>query len=457
MKIYAFATAALLVGVGTMGCAQTYHVMHYFGTTSTASTDPQAPGEPGVICQSRGGYLFSAGGTQGNPGAAFRVTIDGHYKVVHAFTGSDGQMPAGGLTLGRDGLFYGSTVSGGPGTWGTLYKMHSNGEVTTLHYYSGGDGGNPWAAPIQSVAGNFYGVTHGSFNYGTLYSVSPYGEYKTLHSMTIGQGIYQVAPLVQGTDFWFYGAAIDNAGTESPGNLYRINSSSDFEVLYTFDGTHGYHPAGGLIQATDGNFYGVATQGGTYGAGTVYEMTGDHSAVNVVYNFTGAADGGNPVGGIVQASDGNLYGTTYSGGANGAGVLFRLTLNGTYTVLHNFDSGSGSGPRSALMQHTNGRLYGMTSSGGAANLGVFFSLDAGLPPFVTYLPVYGAPGAAVEVLGQGFTADSQVYFNGVRANSTTVYPTYVKAFVPAGATSGNITVITGNVTLTSNKVFIVRP
>ena len=180
-------------------------------------TDPQAPGEPGVICQSRGGYLFSAGGTQGNPGAAFRLATDGNYKVMHAFSGSDGQMPAGGLTLGRDGWFYGSTVSGGPGAWGTLYKMRSNGQVTTLHHYSGGNGGNPWAAPIPSVAGDFYGVTHGSFNFGQIYKVSKSGQYTKLHSMVLFEGIYQVAPLVQGTDFAFYGAAIDSSGTGARG------------------------------------------------------------------------------------------------------------------------------------------------------------------------------------------------------------------------------------------------
>ena len=453
MKRKAFATAALLVALATMACAQTYVVMHNFGTTST---DPQAPGEPGVICQSRGGYLFSAGGTQGNAGAAFRLTTDGHYKLMHAFSGSDGQMPAGGLTLGRDGWFYGSTVSGGPGTWGTLYKMRSNGQVTRLHYYSGGNGGNPWAAPIQSVAGDFYGVTHGSFTFGQIYRVSQSGQYTKLHSMTLFEGIYQVAPLVQGTDFAFYGAAIATGGTQGPGDLYRITSTGAFDVLYTFDGVHGNHPAGGLIQAADGNFYGVASEGGSFGAGTVFQMTPDHT-VNVLYSFSGGADGGVPVGGIVEASDGNLYGTTSSGGVNGAGVLFRVTPSGTYTVLHDFTEATGSGPRSSLMQHTNGRLYGMTSSGGSANLGVFFSFDAGLPPFVTYLPTYGRAGGEVQILGQGFTDTTQVLFNGTPASFKLVYPTFIKATIPDGATTGPITVSTTNGTLTSNKVFVVHP
>ena len=371
---FAIASAMLIVAA-TPSSAQTLSIIHQFGTTAG---DPQNPSEPGVICQSRGGYLFSAGGTTGNAGAAFRVTTSSQYKIMHVFNGTDGQNPSGGLTLGRDGMLYGSTVSGGPGSWGILYKMSPAGTITRLHYFSGGNGGDPQASPIQSVAGDFYGVTHGSYNYGTIYKVSPYGEFSTIHSNAIGDGIYQVAPLVQGTDFWFYGAAIDNAGTESPGDIYRINSSSTFQTLYTFDGTIGYHPSGGLLQATDGNYYGVASGGGTNGAGTVFAMSRDHSAVWVVYNFTGGADGGTPVGGMIQASDGNLYGTTYSGGSFGSGVLFRVTLGGTYTVRHDFSPAGGSGPRSALFQHTNGRIYGMTSAGGTKNEGVFFSFDDGL-------------------------------------------------------------------------------
>ena len=443
----------LLVAVAAMASAQTYVVMHNFGTTST---DPQAPGEPGVICQSRGGYLFKCRRNPGEPGRSFpahhRRTLQGD-ACVHRERRPDANRGAhartGRMVL-RKHRFRRS------GTWGTLYKMRSNGQVKTLHYYSGGDGGNPWAAPIQSVAGDFYSVTHGSFNYGQIVKIFQSGQYTMLHSMTLFEGVYQVASLVQGTDFAFYGAAIDSSGTASPGDLYRITSTGIFEVLYTFDGTQGNHPAGGLIQATDGNFYGVASEGGSYGAGTVFQMTPDHT-VNVLYNFSGGADGGGPVGGMVEASDGNLYGTTSSGGANGAGVLFRLTTSGSYTVLHDFAGATGSAPRSSLMQHTNGRLYGMTSSGGSANFGVFFSLDAGLPPFVTYLPTYGRAGGVVQILGQGFTDTTQVFFNGTPASFKLVYPTFIKATIPDGATTGPITVSTTNGTLTSNKVFIVHP
>ena len=110
-----------------------------------------------------------------------------------------------------------------------------------------------------------------------------------------------------------------------------------------------------------------------------------------------------------------------------------------------------------MFQHTNGKLYGSTYFGGKFNQGVFYSLDAGLPPFVTYLPTYGRAGGVVQILGQGFTNTSQVFFNGTPASFNLVYPTFIKATVPDGATTGPITVTTTNGTLTSNKVFIVHP
>ena len=112
-----------------------------------------------------------------------------------------------------------------------------------------------------------------------------------------------------------------------------------------------------------------------------------------------------------------------------------------FTVLHNFEQSTGSNPI-ALIQHTNGFLYGDTFSGGLRNRGVFYRFDLGLPPFVTYLPSYGRVGMTVDILGEGFTAYSQVFFNGVRAQITTVEPTYMRVVVPDGATSGWITVTT---------------
>jgi uncharacterized repeat protein (TIGR03803 family) len=203
-----------------------------------------------------------------------------------------------------------------------------------------------------------------------------------------------------------------------------------------------------LIQANDGNYYGVTFEGGSNGTGVVFKMTPGH-AVSVLHNFDDTKDGGFPNGGLVQATDGNLYGTDDSN-------LFRITTGGTFTVVHTFTFSTGASPCDTLIQHTNGVLYGMTLQGGAARNGVFYSLTVGLKQFVTYLPIYGRVGTTVQILGQGFTADSIVSFNGVPATVTDVNPTYLRAIVPGGATSGWITVTTTKGTLKSNKKFIVH-
>jgi uncharacterized repeat protein (TIGR03803 family) len=247
-----------------------------------------------------------------------------------------------------------------------------------------------------------------------------------------------------------------SGGTHNYGTIFRISTTGDFKVIFNFDGTHGANPFAGLIEASDGNFYGTAIAGGLYGGGIAYQLTSGQ-AVMVLHNFSGGGGGSNEVGGLVQATDGNFYGTNNLGGRYGWGVLYRVTTTGDITVLHDFGWNTGASPQDTLLQHTNGILYGTTAVGGNNGRGTFYSFDLGRSPFVTYLPVYGRPGALVQILGQGFTDASEVFFNGTPATFTLVYPTYIRASVPDGATSGPITVTTANGTLTSNRVFIVHP
>ena len=334
---------------------------------------------------------------------------------------------------------------------GTIFKMSQDGSVTTLHDFTGGsDGEYPATAPIQSVKGDFYGTTEG-----TVYRITKYGRFTLLHAFTGSDGTLPNTQLVQGTDYYFYGTTVQG-GQSGFGTIFRVSSSGDFKVLVNFNGTNGTIPFSGLIQANDGNFYGVTFIGGSSYVGVLFRMRAD-GTFTVLHNFTGGSDGAHPVGGLVQASDGNLYGTNTTGGKNGHGVLFRATLAGDVVPLHNFALASGTNPQCALLQHTNGILYGDTYDGGKFGQGVFYSFDAGLPPFVSYLSTYGRPGALVQILGQGFTDASEVFFNGTPATYKLVYPTYIRATVPDSATTGPITVTTTNGTLTSNKVFIVHP
>lgn len=453
---------ALLFAVAPTLYAQTYKVLYSFGTKSG---DPTIPS--GTIAQSRGGNLFSTTGTGGSShlGTAFKITTAGSLTVVHSFQGTEGADPFAGLTLATDGQFYGAADVGGISTVqrngdGTIFKMTQHGTITTLYKFQGGaDCDGPVAPPIESLAGEFYGTaaTGSPVGQGSVYKITKYGNFTLLHTFTGGDGSMPLGALVQGTDYYFYGTTFFG-GTHNLGTIFRISSSGEFKVLFNFDGAHGAGPEAELIQANDGNYYGVTENGGSSNVGVVFKMTPPHYDVTVLHTFNNS-DGASPIGGLVQATDGNLYGTTGGGGQSNYpnGVLFRISLAGNFAVLHNFTESTGAGPLSALMQHTNGILYGTTTAGGATGNGTFFSMDLGLEPFVTFLPVYGRAGASVEILGQGFTSDSTVSFNGVPATSTVVYPTYMKAIVPGGATTGLITVTTAKGTLTSNKVFVVHP
>jgi len=451
----------VLVAASTSVSAQTYTVLHNFGSVAG---DPTGPRYSGVISQSRGGNMFSSADdhwTDDN-GTAFRISPEGTLKVVHRFGPPGAVRPVGGLTLGTDGQYYGTNEAGGIYGHGNVFKMKQGGGLTVLHPFDGNSGcSTPEAPPIESVKGDFYGTAIGDNNdntsHGCIYRVTKSGEFTVLHSFSGSDGAQPYAPVVQGSNFYLYGTTF-SGGTHGYGTIFRISTKGDFKVIFNFDGTHGANPYAGLIEASDGNFYGTATAGGLYGGGTAYQLTTGQT-VMVLHNFSGGSDGSNEVGGLVEATDGNFYGTNNVGGRYGWGVLYRVTKTGDITVLHAFDWNTGASPQDTLLQHTNGILYGTTAVGGVKNngRGTFYSFDLGLLPFVTYLPVYGLPGAVVQILGQGFTDASEVFFNGTPATYKLVYPTYIRAAVPEGTTSGPITVTTANGTLTSNHVFIVHP
>ncbi len=460
-------TGFTLIGVLAITIhAQSYKVLVNFNQV------PSVPFVSGIIAQSRGGYLLTttSDGDTGD-GVAFRITTSGVLTVLHEFSGPDGAYPRAGLTLGKDGRFYGTAIQGGSqdlclcsaSAAGTIFQMTPDGIVKTLHEFSGGaDGTIPTAPPIQSLDGDFYGTTFGDeteTNPGTVYKIDRFGDFTPLHAFTGADGAMPIGPLVQATNYWFYGTT-SSGGTHGLGTIFRVSHRGEFEVLFNFDGIHGAEPYAGLIQANDGNFYGVTRVGGAHELGVVFRMTPAHQ-VTVLHDFTGGSDGANPFGGLVQATDDYLYGGGGGGGAFGEGVLFRISTAGDLTVLHDFQQSTGRFPI-ALIQHTNGFLYGDTSYGGSnarqfSDGGVFYRFDLGLAPFVTYLPSYGRVGKTVDILGEYFTADSQVFFNGTLAQITVLGPTYMRVVVPDGATSGWITVTTTKGTLKSNKVFLVRP
>lgn len=454
----------ILAALNTPAHAQTYTVLYNFGSHTG---DPADPRYSGIIAQGRDGNLYSTADDHSSDGlgSVFKITPAGVLTVLHHFSGSDGQGSVSGLTLGADGNFYGTTDAGGVYSRGTIFRITAEGALTTLHSFKGGaEGSNPEAPPIEGIDANFYGTTAGgstTSDYGSVYKITPSGTFTTLHTFANIDGASPYAPLLQGTDGYFYGTTF-SGGTAGVGTIFRISSAGAFKTLLNFDGgsfSNGGHPYGPLIQGSDGNFYGSAATGGFEDAGVAFQVT-PSGVLSVLRSFVGAGDGANPVGGVVQATDGNIYGTNTSYGDDGEGVIFLTSPSGAFAVLYAFDCYSGARPQVTLLQHTNGKLYGDAGGvcfGGVFSQGVFYSLDMALGPFVTFLPAARQVGHTVEFLGQGFIGTSAVSFNGTPAPFTVVSDTYLTATVPEGATSGFVTVTTPGGTLKSNKKFLVKP
>jgi uncharacterized repeat protein (TIGR03803 family) len=452
----------------TVAHAQTFSVLYNFGTKSG---DPTNPSSSGIVAQGRDGKMYSTalGGAAG-PGAMFKITTGGKLTVPYSFniTDVDPFNPFSGLTLATDGNFYGATLSGGTFGMGTVFKITPSGVLTVLHSFAGSDGSEAYAPPIQGADGNFYGTARqgGANASGVVYKITPSGKFTTLYSFDDVHGYGPLAPLVQGTDGNFYGTAQRGGANEFYGVVYKITASGKFTVIYDFDGTHGGQPVGPLIQASDGSLYGTATGGGSKNSGVVFKVTAA-GKYTVLHNINGTTDGSGPVAGLVQATDGKLYGTTPSGGATNQGTIFRIspTKPYSYKVLYNFDGTTGANPQVTLLQHTNGVLYGDTYSGGTGNVnpcmtgncGVFYSLNVGLGPFVSLVSTSAKVGKSIGILGQGFTGTTGVSFNGTAAIFNISSDTYLTATVPNGATTGPVTVVTPSGTLTSNKAFRVTP
>jgi len=439
--------------------AQTYTDLHNFN----CATEGCGPTYTSLLAQGRDGNLYgtaSSGGTYGD-GTVFKITPKGVVTTLHNFDGTDGYYPMGGLVLGTDGNFYGTTQFSNTGA-GTLFKITPAGVLTTLHTFAGGlnDGASPLTAPTLGNDGNFYGasgVDQGT-NAGISYKYSAQSGYTVLS--TLGQtvpGSGFIAPLIQGIDGNFYSTNY-GGGTNGAGTVYSLSTTGGANVIYNFDTTHGGWGYAPLVQDAQGNLYGTEAQGGTLGGGVVFKVTTGGS-ITTLYNFTdycpGQSYGCVPSGGLVLGSDKNLYGSTYRGGANNDGVLFKLTTSGTYTQLATLDGSDGAATESTPIQLTNGTIYGVTSTGGAYGGGVLYSLNAGLKPFVGLLFNTGNVGMTVGVLGQGLKSTKSVTFNGKSATFKVISNNYLTAVVPSGATTGSVTVKTSSSTYESNRQFVV--
>lgn len=444
----------IMLNIHTLSFAQTVTDLYSFtGKNSSEGPTNVTP------MQGRDGTLY--GTTQVPNGTIFRVTTGGVFRQLYGFASSTGDEPDGGLILATNGNLYGTAAYGGTSNYGVLFKLTSTGSYSVLHQFAGGtDGALPASPPIQARDGNLYGTTYGNATTSsTIYRYSPAtGSYSTVYQFDPAVGSSIIAPLTQATNGNLYGTAY-LGGASNCGSLFEIATSGTLIWSYSFPcAPGGASPVGPLLQAADGNFYGTASAGGTgQGAGVVFELD-QGGTISILYNFQGfdkgVVDGASPFGGLIQGTDGNLYGTTFEGGSKASGTLFQIATDGSYKLLYSFTPEIGISPRAALLQHTNGLFYGTASGGGKLKFGSVFSLDMGLGPFVTFVRPSGGISGTAQILGQGLTGTSNVTFNGVAATSfKVVSDTYLTAVIPTGATTGPVEVTTPGGTFTSSKNF----
>jgi len=308
-------------------------------------------------------YGTTCNGGSSSKGTVFRMTPAGILTTLVNFTGTNGSNPSAAMVQGSDGNFYGTTQSGGSGQYGTVFKMTPAGALTTLVNFavSFTNGYNPRAGLVQGSDGNFYGTTYAGGsgnNYGTVFKMTPAGVLTTLVSFTSANGGKFEAGLVQGSDGNFYGTT-SGGGSSGKGTVFKMTPAGALTTLVNFTGTNGSYPKAELVQDSDGNFYGTTSSGGSgVDYGTVFKMT-PAGALTTFVNFN-SNTARYPKSGLVQGSDGNFYGTTSGGGSSNYGTMFKMTPAGALTTLVDFTVTNGNNPRTGLVQGSDGNFYGTT-------------------------------------------------------------------------------------------------
>jgi uncharacterized repeat protein (TIGR03803 family) len=354
--------------------AQTFTVLHTFAGPTKDGGNPEA----GLILDStRNLYGTTASGGASDSGTVFRVTAAGKEMLLYSFgeAPTDGTQAVASLLRDSKGNLYGTTENGGASFAGTVFKLDKARKETLLFSFNGGTtGNNPVAGLVMDAKGNLYGTAEsgglGSFgNGGIVFKIDTAGHESTLYNFCSVTSCTDGWTPKAGLILWkgnLYGTT-RAGGTHDFGTVFKLTPSGKETVLYSFgeNTDDGFYPVAGLVPDSKGNFYGTTSAGG-FGYGTVFKLTAARKE-NVLYPFTGHADGNMPLAGLVRDGNGNLYGTTENGGSDQVGVVFKLSPGGKETVLYNFTGkADGREPVAGLVLDRKGDLYGTTPSGGGS-------------------------------------------------------------------------------------------
>jgi len=328
---------------------------------------------------------------------------------------------------------------------------------TTLLTFDGANGANPKSVTlVQSVDGDLYGTTSAggstancSAGCGTIFKISLDGKLTTLHNFCdqpdCTEGMNPQAGLIQATDGNFYGTTLGGGSHNGNGTVYRMTPDGMVTTIYSFcamqNCADGYSPDAALVQAADGNLYGTASGGGTKDSGTVFKIT-PAGALTTLYSFCvqpDCADGANPVSELTQGADGNLYGMTSQGG-KGSGTIFNINSSGALTTIYTFCSkaqcADGGNPKGGLIRGADGSFYGTTFAGGTGNAGTIFMVTpqgalTTIFSFCTGCAVGAAPYSTLVQDGDG-NFYGTAYYGGAKGQGTAFKVTPPPKVTPPG-------------------------
>lgn len=405
------------IGGGTSGGGTVFKLSasnNYALTTLHSFSGPDGLIPIAGLIMDPAGNLFgatAAGGTSCCDGTVFKLDASNNYALttLHNFAALDGRVPLGGLASDTAGNLYGTAWYGGANNLGTVFKLdRSSGyALTTLHAFGGPDGALPAAGLVADAAGNLYGTTQegGPSAYGTVFRLDASNHYAltVLHGFTYFDGALPIATPVLDSAGNLYGTT-QNGGPLGHGTVFKLDASSNY-VLTTlhlfFEGFDGVGPLGALLEDSVGNLYGTTETGGGANRGTVFKLDAARNyQLTILHSFSGF-DGAGPQATLVADSVGNLYGTTFGGGAPGTGTtilgygtVFRLDASRNYalTTLHRFDVDDRF-PTGGLVLDSAGNLYGTTTVDLAfgAPTGTIFKLDAARGYALTRLYAFSGP------------------------------------------------------------------
>lgn len=300
-------------------------------------------------------------------------------SVVYSFAGAaDSETPTASLIQAGNGNFYGTTLGNFFTDYGSIFQVTPSGTFTTIYNFGGiTDSATPFAPLYQGADGNLYGTTYGNLLLGTdgsVFYITPSGTLSTVYSFTGGNdGSNPTSGLVQLGDGSFDGTTSFGGGSSNSGTIFNVGVSTPESILVSFTKYNGASPGSAPVEGSGGNLYGVTSGGGDNNFGAIYQLTST-GTINVIYSFTGGADGASPYGPLVEGPDGSFYGTTSLDGAQRAGTIFKVTSAGILTTLYSLNGTTDGNSPLALFLGGDGMLYGNTYSGGANGKGTFFRI-----------------------------------------------------------------------------------